>query len=416
MTSAPESLTPPTGEGALRTYLQVVRTPGMAAWSLAVLCQRLPIAAAPLALVYAGQSATGSFAVGALLAGVFATAEALAAGPMGRRFDRHAAGPELRWGLAVQAAAALGVGTIAAIGAGAAPLWALIAATAVAGAVTAGAHGGLRALLLRSVDPSVHTAALSIEATATTLLWAVGPALVGLVAVLAGPAWPIVVVGVVAALGTVAATVLRDSGPGEPDTAAAEVRVWGRSWPAMLHEGAVLLCVGAAYTALPPLFALLGADADLSGPVLGAFAVVGIVGGLAYGSRSWPGSFAAQSVVLVLAVAVVVGSAALAPTALVAAVLLLAAGSVGTPALTARASGLQELLPQRCWATGFSGLYAAGGVGFGLAGFLSAAMLEWAGPRAALAACATVAAIAALAGGIAERRVRTGIAQRPASD
>ena len=93
-----------------------------------------------------------------------------------------------------------------------------------------------------------------------------------------------------------------------------------------------------------------------------------------------------------------------------AAVLLLAAGSVGTPALTARASGLQELLPQRCWAPGFSGLYAAGGVGFGLAGFLSAAMLEWAGPREALMVCAAVAAAAPVIGGLTERRVRAGIA------
>jgi MFS family permease len=387
----------------------------MPAWSLAVLCQRLPVAAAPLALVYAGQVATGSYAVGALLAGVFALAEAVVAGPMGRRFDRHPAGPELRWVLAVQAVALLVIGAVAVLAVGAAPVWALIALTAVAGGITAGAHGGLRALLLRSVDPAVHTAALSLEATATTLLWAVGPALVGLAAVLAGPAWPIVGVGLVAALGTVAATVLRDPGPGAPEPATTEVRVWRRSWPALLQEGAVLMCVGGAYAALPPLFALLGTDPDLAGPVLGAFAAVGIAGGLLYGSRAWRGSFATQSAVLVLAVAVATGAAAVAPTALVVAALLLAAGSVGTPALTARASGVQELLPARCWATGFSGLYAAGGVGFGLAGLLSAALLESAGPRAALLVCAGLAAVAAVVGAMAERRVRAGLTTRSRS-
>jgi len=49
-------------------------------------------------------------------------------------------------------------------------------------------------------------------------------------------------------------------------------------------------------------------------------------------------------------------------------------------------------------------------VGFGLAGFLSAAMLEWAGPREALIVCAAVAAAAAVIGGLTERRVRAGIA------
>jgi hypothetical protein len=44
-----------------------------------------------------------------------------------------------------------------------------------------------------------------------------------------------------------------------------------------------------------------------------------------------------------------------------------------------------------------------------VAGFLSAAMLEWAGPHAALVVCAAVAAAAALPGGIAERGIRSGV-------
>ena len=48
-------------------------------WTLASGLSRLPIALAPLALVIAGHYATDSFADGALLAGVYAFAESLAA-------------------------------------------------------------------------------------------------------------------------------------------------------------------------------------------------------------------------------------------------------------------------------------------------------------------------------------------------
>src|ERR671939_41444 len=64
-------------------------------WTAASGLSRLPAAMAPLALVIAGQYATGSFADGAVLAGVYAFTEALAAPILGRRLDRR----ELRSGL-----------------------------------------------------------------------------------------------------------------------------------------------------------------------------------------------------------------------------------------------------------------------------------------------------------------------------
>jgi hypothetical protein len=85
-------------------YRAVIRTRGMRAWTVVVLCQRLPIAMSPLALVYLGHLAGSSYAVGALLAAVFAAAEAVAAGVMGRRFDRRSARSEIRLVLGVQAA------------------------------------------------------------------------------------------------------------------------------------------------------------------------------------------------------------------------------------------------------------------------------------------------------------------------
>jgi hypothetical protein len=388
-----------TTEG-LRTYRAVVRTPGMRAWTHVVLCQRLPIAMSPLALVYLGHLTASSYAVGALLAAAFAAAEAVAAGVMGRRFDRRSARSEIRLVLGVQAVLLLVLAGSTLVPT---PAWLLLLLSAGAGGVASGAHGGLRALLVRTVEPAAHHAALSLESTLTTLLWAVGPAVVGLVTLVAGAVWPVVLTAAIAALGVLTAGALTDPSPPR-DASGPTVRVWRRTWPALLQEGAVMVCVGAAYTGLPSLLESVDTKAAVAGPVLAAFAVAGLAGGLAYGSRTWPGAYRIQSAVLALAVIAVFGLAVVMPTAGVISALVVVSGLAGTPALTARAAGVQQLLPEGAWAAGFSGLYAAGGVGFGAAGIVIAGLLEPAGVRAALLACVAIATLATVVGAGAEAR------------
>jgi MFS family permease len=137
---------------------------------------------------------------------VFAAAEAVAAGVMGRRFDRHPARSEIRLVLGGQAALLLALAAPALLWPGMTPVWPLLLLSAGAGAVASGAHGGLRALLVRTVAPAGHHAALSLASTLTTLLWAVGPAVVGLVALVAGAVWPIVVIAAIAATGVLGCT------------------------------------------------------------------------------------------------------------------------------------------------------------------------------------------------------------------
>jgi hypothetical protein len=150
----------------------------------------------------------------------------------------------------------------------------------------------------------------------------------------------------------------------------------------------------------------VGTEGTVAGPLLAVFALAGLAGGLVYGSRTWPGAYRTQSAVLVLAVATVLGLAAVAPTAGLVGALVVLSGLAGTPALTARAAGVQQLLPERAWAAGFSGLYAAGGVGFGVAGLVVAGLMDAAGVRVALLTCVAVAALGAVVGAAAEARIR----------
>jgi len=279
-------------------YLSVLRTPGMPAWFTVAVCQRLPIAMTPLALVLLGSEVANSFSVGALLAGIFALSEAAAASVMGRRFDRRPAAGELRLVLAVQGVALLLVVLVSQIFTGVTVVALMAVLAAIAGAIASGAHGGLRALVVRSVPPVVQHQALGLEATMTALMWAIGPAIVAGLALVGGAPATLIAPAVIALAGVLAAGALRDPGRA---AVGEEQSVWRRSWPAMLHEAAVLLVVGAAFTALPPLLRNLGADPDLSGLALGAFAVAGIIGGIGYGSRRWAAPYRVQILVLILA-------------------------------------------------------------------------------------------------------------------
>jgi hypothetical protein len=391
-------------DSGLRGYLQVARTPGMPAWTTVVICQRLPVAMSPLALVYLGKVAANSYSIGAVLAGANALAEAATAGVAGRRFDRNSPRDEVQLVLVLQALMLLTLAIPTLFDSKSLPIWAMLLLAAGAGGIASGAHGGLRALLVRTVDRSAHHAALSLESTLTTLVWAIGPGIVGLVVLFADKAWPLLVCGVLALCGVFAADALTETHPPE-DADATRVRVLRLSWPAPFQEAAVLVCVGAAYTGLPTLLDKLGTDAGVAGPVLAGFAVAGILGGLIYGSRNWPGSYRHQSTALVLVIIGLIGAAVVMPTAIGVIVLMTVSGLVGTPALAARAAGLQELLPERAWATGFSGLYAAGGVGFGAAGLIVAGLLGPAGIRTALLACVALAAAAAIVGAFGEERL-----------
>jgi hypothetical protein len=57
------------------------------------------------------------------------------------------------------------------------------------------------------------------------------------------------------------------------------------------------------------------------------------------------------------------------------AVIAVVAGLFAAPQITARALTLQRDLPESAWSAGFSSLHAANGAGYGLAGFVVAAML-----------------------------------------
>ncbi|MCP2258012.1 putative arabinose efflux permease, MFS family [Streptoalloteichus tenebrarius] len=370
------------------SYRDLLRDPGLRSWLLVLLCQRFPVALAPLGILYLGQAVAGSTAFGALLVGVYAVAEAVLAGPLGRRFDRVDARRELALVLGAEGV----LFGVVALGAHVLPQALVVVLVALGGAVAAGAHGGLRAIAIRLAPPSAAQPVLAVESAVSTTVWTAAPAVVAGVQVAVGPVAPTVLIAVIALLGVLASLRLRDL-PAVAAASGGERAGWTTVLPACAQSFAAMLVVGAATVALPDLLPLLGVDGRWSGGWLTAMSVGGVLAGLVWGRRQWPGRAEVQSALLLALMAVFVAGVFLVPAAGIAFGLVVLVGLLETPTNAARSLAVQRGVPQRHWSMAFSAIYAAGGLGYGAAGVLVAAGLELSGPRGAVLGCTALALV-----------------------
>jgi MFS family permease len=388
----------PGRRAGLPAYRDVVRAPRWGWWALCTFGARLPVAMAPLALVLLGREISGGYALGGLLVAAHTLGEAVAAPFVGAGMDRWSPRRALAWCLGAEAVLFVAV---AAAAAARAPVPALLLLTALAGAIPAGAPGGLRALLTGLVGRSRLAPALSVDTVLNQACWTLGPILVaGAVAVWSATA-TVAVIAVAATVGALASWGLPRSAAvhlarPESGDVLPLLRVVGRT---LLLTAALRLLLGTLTAVAAPLFAESGSLAHV-GAALAAYALGTAVGGLLYSARAtWPGSYERQADVVLMGLGAVVAAAFLVhePAALV--LLYGVAGLLEGPVVVARSLHLEALLPEHRRATGFSMQYAAIGWGFAAGGLLLAKLIDPVGPHGLLllagtivALCATVAA------------------------
>ncbi|KKZ74732.1 MFS transporter [Streptomyces showdoensis] len=384
------------------SYRELVTRPVLA-WSAVTVAARLPVAMAPLALVFLVREEPGGYALGAVLAAAYVLGEIIAAPVLGMRMNAERARPQLAAGLAVGATGFAGLGLA---GGGAHPV--LLGTLAFcAGAGPAAVPGGQRALLTSLVPERAVTQAMSMESVLTFGIWAAAPALATGLALGAGPAVPPLLQAGLMALSVAGLWLLPAGWSAEAkETGAAMGRVLARAWPVYVTGAASLTLLALAELVLPALLEQRGAAIGWAGPLLAGFSIGSAVGAFLYGLRdSWPGRLPVQSAVLIVAVSAGVALVAVLPWTAAVGAALIAAGLLQAPAMLTRNLALRQILPPGALAAGYSVMYAAVGAGYAVSGTLAGALLGVVAPSTAIL-CGVVLTLVLTAVGVwGERRM-----------
>ena len=372
------------------TYRDVVSRQVLT-WSCTAIGARMPVAMAPLALVFLVRERPGGYSLGAILAAAYVLGEIGGAPVLGMRLRPERARVQLAVGLAVGTVGFVGLGMFP----GAHPV-VLAGFAFVAGGAPAAATGGLRTLLGELVPARSVAQALSVESILMAGVWAVSPAAVAGLALGVAPGVPLLLAAGLMAWSVAGLWLLparwggaeEEGGEGHP-----LLRVLVGAWPVYVVGAASLALLGLSELVLPALLEQRGIGVGWSGPLLTGMAVAGGLGAFVYGLRGWPGLLRTRSVVLMAGTSVCVALAAVIPAAVGIAVALVVGGTLQSGAMLTRNLSLREVLPPGALAAGYSVMYAASGVGYAATGSLAGALLRVAAPSTAILAgvCLTVA-------------------------
>lgn len=375
-------------------------------WTLASFLARLPMTMTLIALLLAGREATGSTAVGALLAGTATFTSGFASTWRGRRLDRF----ELRSGLqrACLITAAV-LATLAAFVAFGAPTWTLFALAFLLGVASAAITGGYRALLVPVVPDVDLPRANTMEAVFVEVAFVSGPAVAGLLALWVGPSGALAAM----ALSAVSAALVtrglpRLDPPAEVSSAVAPWRL-PAARPVFVLAIALGVCFGLFEASVTARAEQLGLSAAAGGPLLALTAFGSVLGGLiATGRPDWLSRAALKAVGLLTVLAVLLVPVALAGSPLLLGAALLLAGFPIAPLSALGTLVLQRAVPAGRQAEGFAVYTASILLGAGTGNALAGALLGPYGPSASVLAAAAMPAVAAVAvivgSGIAVRR------------
>ncbi len=291
----------------LKTYQDILRIPGAAAFCAAGLLARVPMSTLNLGIVVLISSTKDSFGAAGVVAACYVLAQALALPWLGHRIDHYGQARIMLPAAAVHvlAVAALIVSVLAS--------WPLVvpAACALLAGLSVGSPGALvraRWSYVLSDSQRQHTA-MSWESTLDEVLFIGGPVLVMLLATLVHPA-----AGVALALAafTVGVPLLlaqrRTEPPALRATTAGPEKTFTQAGTAITAGASphrrVTVLTSPTMRVLVVTYALLGAvfgavdvttvafaDARdqpaLAGPVLAIFAFASLLAGLAFGARRW---------------------------------------------------------------------------------------------------------------------------------
>ncbi|MER7671296.1 MFS transporter [Kitasatospora sp. NPDC096128] len=243
---------------------------------------RLPVAAAPLAILLCLADAGSGYMWASAVAAIYGLAATIGQPALGRLADRYGQKPTLLGSASVSCVAFIALAALPAR----APLLCAVAA-AVAGAATPPLEGALRALWPRMVQQHLQQAALGMDVASQSVLFALGPLLVTAIVSLSGPATALALVGSMGLVGTWA---MASSAPSRSQHGHPRHGDWlgplrSRELRAMASVlGLVGVCLGAQNVAATAWAQQAGSRAG-AGLLLGAFSAGSAIGGVFFTRR-----------------------------------------------------------------------------------------------------------------------------------
>jgi MFS family permease len=386
-------------------YRALFAVPGFARLLVSSVVGRLPSGMFSLAILLFVREQTGSFLVAGLAVGAFTLAGAIVSPVQGAAVDRLGQPRVLLPAAVVQGALLVALVLVLR---GGAPVAAVVALAALAGAVLPPISACIRALWPEvAPDAEALEAAYALDAITQEIIYTLGPLLVGVVAVLLSPAASVLLCATITVAGTAffAASTL------------------SRRWQGGLHErsrgGALAssglrvllgsavfggMVVGAAEIGLPALAVHVGSR-GAAGVLLALFSVGSMLGGLAYTARSWRLSIGSRYTAILLAVEISMTPLIVVHSLPAGLLFSVVAGLGVAPMLSSQFSLVGALAPAGTTTEAFTWHRAAtvGGIAGGSA--LGGALVDTGGVSAAFALGCTGAALAAVLAVFGRRRI-----------
>jgi hypothetical protein len=331
-------------EPAGSVYRAALTTPGAVVPALFSALGRLPVAMYGLAVLLYVQGMTGSFAAAGLVSAGALVGVATGSVAQGRIVDRLGpTRPLLIVAVLFAGAVATLIGTVEA----GAPLPAVIAAAAVVGVVQPALPGASRALWGRLVPTGrLRDAAYNYEAISMEVFFILGPALAALLVAAPWPGTGLLVAGIATVLGTVGFALTGAVRATSPRPADRGLGLLGAFTPGVRTVAVAGLgfglVVGGVEVGVPAVAADAGSRV-LGGVLISAWSVVSVLAGLVYAARPWPRPLHLRLPVLLGGFAVLVAAMAAPGTGslLALTVVMLVAGALITPQVTAHSLALE---------------------------------------------------------------------------
>lgn len=389
-----------------RPYVEVLRTPGVMAFSLTGLVARLPLSMFGLAIVFAVESATGSYGQAGVVAGAALIGQAVGAPVQARLADRWG---QMRMLVPMLAAHAIAMGVMIAVMGDASGVWlAVIAVFAGATFPQIGALVRARWARLHARTPRLHTA-YAFESVLDEVVFVTGPPLVTALSTSVDPNAGLAANLVLSVGGgaVFAAQRSTDPGPRSAITVAADLKL---PLLTMVWLVAAFAFMGGVFGSIEVVtvgFTDEAGSPGLAGLILALFAGGSLIAGVIAGSIHWRSPLRRRFTVgqAILALALVplpfIGSLALLGVA------AFIAGFAISPTLISGFSLVEAEVPAARLTEGLAWASTALAAGVALGAAVSGSVIDQAGASTAYwvsVAFGVVAAVACVVGQVVERR------------